>query len=125
MHLTNTCSGGALAVALEIVLKRMKIVYISNNGLGKKNIFFMQHEQVPALQRDPYDCTRNSLERKTVVLDVDFSYCWLNLEVKLYSLEQYIGLIEDKLSSTTVDFFRSEGYLETKCLYWIREPKKC
>ena len=58
-------------------------------------------------------------------LDVDFSYCWLNLEVKLYSLEQYIGLIEDKLSSTTVDFFRSEGYLETKCLYWIREPKKC
>ena len=48
-----------------------------------------------------------------------------HLEVKLYSLEQYIGLIEDKLSSTTVDFFRSEGYLETKCLYWIREPKKC
>ena len=46
-------------------------------------------------------------------------------EVKLYSLEQYIGLIEDKLSSTTVDFFRSEGYLEIKCLYWIREPKKC
>ena len=27
------------------------------------------------------------------ILDVDFSYCWLNLEVKLYSLEQYIGLI--------------------------------
>ena len=26
-------------------------------------------------------------------LDVDFSYCWLNLQVKLYSLEQYIGLI--------------------------------
>ena len=42
------------------------------------------------------------------------------VEVKLYSLEQYIGLIEDKLSSTTVDFFRSEGYLETKCLYWNR-----
>ena len=39
------------------------------------------------------------------------------VEVKLYSLEQYISLIEDKLSSTTVDFFRSEGYLETKCLY--------
>ena len=48
-----------------------------------------------------------------------------SVEVKLYSLEQYIGLIEDKLSSTTVDFFRSEGYLETKCLYWNREPKKC
>ena len=63
--------------------------------------------------------------KNTLFLDVDFSYCWLNLEVKLYSLEQYIGLIEDKLSSTTVDFFRSEGYLETKCLYWNREPKKC
>ena len=24
---------------------------------------------------------------------VDFSYCWLNLEEKLYSLEQYIGCI--------------------------------
>ena len=34
-----------------------------------------------------------------------------------YSLEQYIGLKEDKLSSTTVDFIRSEGNLETKCLY--------
>ena len=67
----------------------------------------------------------NSAEKCSTGLDVDFSYCWLNLEVKLYSLEQYIGLIEDKLSSTTVDFFRSEGYLETKCLYWIREPKKC
>ena len=29
-----------------------------------------------------------------------------------YSLEQYIGLKEDKLSSTTVDFIRSEGNLE-------------
>ena len=28
-----------------------------------------------------------------------------------YSLEQYIGLKEDKLSSTTVDFIRSEGNL--------------
>ena len=42
-----------------------------------------------------------------------------------YSLEQYIGLKEDKLSSTTVDFIRSEGNLETKCLYWFSKPKKC
>ena len=42
-----------------------------------------------------------------------------------YSLEQYIGLKEDKLSSTTVDFIRSEGNLETKCLYWFRKPKMC
>ena len=34
-------------------------------------------------------------------LDVDFSYCWLNLVEVWYSLEQYIGLKEDKLSSTT------------------------
>ena len=42
-----------------------------------------------------------------------------------YSLEQYIGLKEDKLSSTTVDFIRSEGNLETKHLYWFRNPKMC
>ena len=49
------------------------------------------------------------------ILDVDFSYCWFNLVEAWYSLEQYIGLKEDKLSSTTVDFIRSEGNLETKC----------
>ena len=42
-----------------------------------------------------------------------------------YSLEQYTGLKEDKLSSTTVDFIRSEGNLETKHLYWFRKPKMC
>ena len=43
-----------------------------------------------------------------------------------YSLEQSpIGLKEDKLSSTTVDFIRSEGNLETKCLYWFSKPKMC
>ena len=41
-----------------------------------------------------------------------------NLVEAWYSLEQYIGLKEDKLSSTTVDFIRSEGNLETKHLYW-------
>ena len=47
------------------------------------------------------------------------------LEVLKYSLEQYIGFAEDKLSTTTVVFIRSEGKLKTKCLYWIWEPKKC
>ena len=42
-----------------------------------------------------------------------------------YSLEQYIGLKEDKLSSTNVDFIRSEGNLETKRLYWFSKPKMC
>ena len=48
-----------------------------------------------------------------------------NLVEVRYSLEQYIGLKEDKLSSTTVDFIRSEGNLETKCLYWFSKPKMC
>ena len=48
-----------------------------------------------------------------------------NLVEAWYSLEQYIGLKEDKLSSTTVDFIRSEGNLETKCLYCFRKPKMC
>ena len=49
----------------------------------------------------------------------------LNLVEAWYSLEQYIGLKEDKLSSTTVDFIRSEGNLETKHLYWFSKPKMC
>ena len=49
----------------------------------------------------------------------------LYLVVAWYSLEQYIGLKEDKLSSTTVDFIRSEGNLETKHLYWFSKPKMC
>ena len=59
------------------------------------------------------------------LLSVDFSYCWVNLVEAWYSLEQYIGLKEDKLSSTTVDFIRSEGNLETKCLYWFSKSKMC
>ena len=49
----------------------------------------------------------------------------LSLVEAWYSLEQYIGLKEDKLSSTTVDFIRSEGNLETKHLYWFSKPKMC
>ena len=60
-----------------------------------------------------------------LLLSVDFSYCWINLVEAWCSLEQYIGLKEDKLSSTTVDFIRSEGNLETKCLYWFSKPKVC
>ena len=50
---------------------------------------------------------------------------FINLVEAWYSLEQYIGLKEDKLSSTTVDFIRSEGNLETKRLYWFSKPKMC
>ena len=31
-------------------------------------------------------------KEQTLEFDVDFSYCWLNLEVSWYSLEQYIWL---------------------------------
>ena len=34
-------------------------------------------------------------------------------------------LKEDKLSTTTVVFIRSEGKLKTKHLYWIWKPNKC
>ena len=50
---------------------------------------------------------------------------FFNLVEAWYSLEQYIGLKEDKLSSTTVDFIRSEWNLETKRLYWFSKPKMC
>ena len=45
-------------------------------------------------------------------LNIDLVEAW-------YSLEQYIGLKEDKLSSTTVDFIRSEWNLETKHLILV------
>ena len=67
----------------------------------------------------------NLKKSKWLELSVDFSYCWINLVEAWYSLEQYIGLKEDKLSSTTVDFIRSEGSLETKRLYWFSKPKMC
>ena len=35
----------------------------------------------------------SSLENTILEFDVDFSYCWLNLEASWYSLEQYIGCI--------------------------------
>ena len=42
-----------------------------------------------------------------------------HLEVSWYSLEQCIGCIVDKLSTTAVVFFKSEGKLKCKCLYGV------
>ena len=57
---------------------------------------------------------------------VFYLFTWVQAFIEAwYSLEQYIGLKEDKLSSTTVDLIRSEGNLETKCLYCFRKPKMC
>ena len=65
---------------------------------------------------------QDSVGNKRMVLNYDMKNAFVEVR---YSLEQYIGLKEDKLSSTTVDFIRSEGNLETKCLYWFSKPKMC
>ena len=62
-----------------------------------------------------------SISSSTEALESDHA----SLVEAWYSLEQYIGLKEDRLSSTTVDFIRSEGNLETKHLYCFRKPKMC
>ena len=48
---------------------------------------------------------------------VDFSFC-CNIWSSWFSLEQNCWFIEDKLSSTAVDFIRSEGIAERQHLIW-------
>ena len=48
---------------------------------------------------------------------VDFAFCWSNCR-SWFSLEQNCWFIEDKLSSTTMDFIRSEGIAERQHLIW-------
>ena len=67
---------------------------------------------------------------KGILCNIYTVYCIPNTSVihlveAWNSLEQYIGLKEDKLSSTTADLIRSEGNLETKHLYSFRKPKMC
>ena len=50
---------------------------------------------------------------------VDFSFC-CNMCRRWFSLEQNCWFIEDKLSSTAVDFIRSEGIAERQHLIWIK-----
>ena len=95
------------------------------------NLSHIIHKDINWCWRWPVNLYNNHLTWFTYLynnnfqLSVDFSYCWFNLVEVWYSLEQYIGLKEDKLSSTTVDFIRSEGNLETKHLYWFSKPKMC
>ena len=51
--------------------------------------------------------------------DVGFSFCWFNLEVGWFSLGQNISWSVDKLSSTSLDFIRSERELENMCSYGV------
>ena len=43
----------------------------------------------------------------------------------VFSGTEYLVVLEDKLSTTTVVFFRSERELKCKRLYGFRKPKKC
>ena len=43
----------------------------------------------------------------------------------IFSGTEHWFALEDKLSTTTVVFFRSEGMLKRKCLYRIWKSKKC
>ena len=42
-----------------------------------------------------------------------------------FSGTEHLVVLEDKLSTTTVVFFRSEMELKCKHLYGFRKPKKC
>ena len=71
-------------------------------------------------------CNHNNRGGVALIVNKNLNAKQIRLLVEAwYSLEQYIGLKEDKLSSTTVDFIRSEGNLETKRLYWFSKPKMC
>ena len=73
-----------------------------------------------------YDVGLRPLTFNDYIIQLIIDLKWnINFVEAWYSLEQYIGLKEDKLSSTTVDFIRSEGNLETKRLYWFSKPKMC
>ena len=111
-----------------------------NWSIFSDNIRYVQHDQVTPqnLNVDTLDYREHKelylkiKWKKGETLDDDFGLYpdikksrYLDLVEAWYSLEQYIGLKEDKLSSTTVDFIRSEGNLETKCLYWFSKPKMC
>ena len=80
---------------------------------GKVN--YIQNKEAMCLTERQADYVYRAIEEGNMI----------NLVEAWYPLEQYIGLKEDNLSSTTLDFIRSEGNLETKHLYWFRKPKMC
>ena len=54
---------------------------------------------------------------KKVLGNIDENYPFSILKYADILWNRTLVLLEDKLSSTTVDFIRSEGKLKTKCLY--------
>ena len=59
----------------------------------------------------------SNIRKIVLFIDVDFSFCCSNCR-SWFSLEQNCLFIEDKLSSTTVDFIRSEGIAGRQHLIW-------
>ena len=56
--------------------------------------------------------------------DVDFSYCWLNLEVSWYSLEQYIGCIIRQAFNYHCSLLQVWREPENQALIWDLEAKE-
>ena len=130
---TRNCEQKAnLAVvksALKIPSRHNGVIPIKIKGyVIKGHMAYFISDQDSKKGIDPNICVIDGMHNikgkdMLMFLSVDFSYCWINLVEAWYSLEQYIGLKEDKLSSTTVDFIRSEGNLETKHLYLLNQYK--
>ena len=58
------------------------------------------------------------------MFDVDFSYCWLNLEVSWYSLEQYIGCIIRQAFNYYCSLLQVWREAEKQVLIWDLEAKE-
>ena len=71
---------------------------------------------VPNKEKALLAIPENCIE-KIIEFCVDFSFC-CNICRSWFSLEQNCWFIEDKLSSTAVDFIRSEGIAERQQLIW-------
>ena len=85
--------------ATEVIFKK-RVVWQDKGISREKNLDLkIQYAVLEQLGHDIFTDSPAHLFAHSVrvesdhLLDVDVSYCWLNLEVKLYSLEQYIGLI--------------------------------
>ena len=63
-------------------------------------------------------------QKRKLYFDVDFSYCWLNLEVSWYSLEQYIGCIIRQAFNYCCSLLQVWLEAEMQALIWDWKPKK-
>ena len=76
-NLLTHCHTGACKVVAYITL-----LYLFSDYEAVFYVYPIMYISLPHIHREG-----------KISFDVDFSYCWLNLEVSWYSLEQYIGCI--------------------------------